>query len=145
MKKLIIALLFYIINFNSFAQKYTDKYIQEANTIAINWFKKINSKDYKTSYQMLANELKEKYTKEQWVFFMNELMIEFGGINTRNIQKKLFKSQIDGLEDGFYVLIEYKSDYSNTNNHFEFLILKQNDEMNWEILDYYYEFEETKH
>ena len=142
MKNRIILLIVFILNNNCYAQRYTDKYIKEANVAAEIWFDKINTKKFNASYEMLAIELKEKYNEERWSFFMNNLMIEFGEINSRKMQESLFKSKIDGLEDGFYVLIEYKSDYSNTEKHFEFLILKQNENMKWHVLDYYYEFEE---
>tara|TARA_B100000214_G_C23759366_1_gene531507 strand:+ start:123 stop:560 length:438 start_codon:yes stop_codon:yes gene_type:complete len=142
MKNRIILLIVFILNNNCYAQRYTDKYIKEANVAAEIWFDKINTQKFNASYEMLAIELKEKYNEERWSFFMNNLMIEFGEINSRKMQESLFKSKIDGLEDGFYVLIEYKSDYSNTEKHFEFLVLKQNDNMKWCVLDYYYEFEE---
>ena len=142
MKNRIILLIVFILNNNCYSQKYTDKYIKEANVAAEIWFDKINTKKFNASYEMLAIELKEKYNEERWSFFMNNLMIEFGEINSRKMHESLFKSKIDGLDDGFYVLIEYKSDYSNTEKHFEFLILKQNENMKWLVLDYYYEFEE---
>ena len=67
-------------------------------------------------------------------------MLEFGKLNSRTIISKNFTSSLEGLEDGFYVLLEFKSDYQKTKNHKEFIILKQNDQTNWMILDYNYEF-----
>ena len=48
------------------------------------------------------------------------------------------------MSDGFYVFVEYMSHYKNTKNHSEIILLKQNDQRKWKILDYYYEFEEGK-
>ena len=56
----------------------------------------------------------------------------------------LFQSQIEGMEDGFYVFIEYSSQYENTKEHTEYLLLKQNDKAKWEIFDYNYEFKSEK-
>ena len=44
------------------------------------------------------------------------------------------------MEDGFYVFINYKVYYENTLEHKEHILLKQNDKMKWEIVNYNYEF-----
>jgi len=44
------------------------------------------------------------------------------------------------MEDGFYVFIDYTSNYTNTTNHNEHILLKQNDKTKWKIVDYNYEF-----
>ena len=67
-------------------------------------------------------------------------MIEFGDLESRIATKKKFESKLEGMEDGFYVLIDYKSIYKNTINHIEHILLKQNDKSKWEIVDYNYEF-----
>ena len=52
-----------------------------------------------------------------------------------------FESKIEGLEDGFYVIIEYDVKYSKTRNHTESLLLKQSDNLEWQILNYDYAFQ----
>tara|TARA_B100001109_G_C18679346_1_gene387903 strand:- start:130 stop:567 length:438 start_codon:yes stop_codon:yes gene_type:complete len=141
MKKLYLIILFFVISlFSSYAQIYKEKYIKDASEIALNWLNDINDESYESAYNGLAIENKNQYPKEIWIKLINELMIEFGKLNSRSLISKNFKSSIEGVEDGFYVLLEFKSDYKKTKNHKEFIILKQNDQTNWVILDYNYEF-----
>tara|TARA_B100000900_G_scaffold322224_1_gene281567 strand:+ start:8034 stop:8471 length:438 start_codon:yes stop_codon:yes gene_type:complete len=141
MKKLYLIILFFVISlFSSYAQIYKEKYIKDASEIALSWLNDINDESYESAYNGLAIENKNQYPKEIWIKLINELMIEFGKLNSRSLISKNFKSSIEGVEDGFYVLLEFKSDYKKTKNHKEFIILKQNDQTNWVILDYNYEF-----
>ena len=144
MKKNIILFIIFLSYLNLPAQKYTAKYIKDDNALALEWLNNIDNTNYKLSYQMLDIKLKKKYSEENWINEMNRLMNEFGNIKDRELQETSFRSEIEDLEDGFYVIIEYLSDYKNTKNHSEFLIIKQNDNMQWKILDYYYEFENKK-
>lgn len=123
------------------AQKYSDQYIKEASKVADNWFNDINNNGYENAFLMLSSEVKAIYNQESWISLINQLMLEFGELENRIVLEKKFNSKIEGLEDGFYVLIDYKSNYSNTINHNEYILLKQNDKRKWEIVDYNYEFE----
>jgi len=141
MKKLIIMLISVISLSSASAQKYTDQYIKDASIVAESWLSDINDKQYKNAFLMLSNEVKVKYKQESWISLINELMLEFGGLESRKATEKKFQSEVEGLEDGFYVLIDYTSSYINTINHSEHILLKQNDKIKWEIVDYNYEFQ----
>jgi len=140
MKNVIIFLICISHSLHISSQIYTEKYINDANKIALDWLSKINHNNYESGYNLLSNETKNKFDKETWIKLISELMVEFGDLNSRIVTSKEFQSEIEGLEDGFYVFISYKSDYENTDKHQEFIILKQNDKAQWKILDYNYEF-----
>lgn len=139
MKKLIIIIIS-LLSFSANAQKYTNTYINDATKVALNWIKDVNSKEFNNAFNLLSKEVKERYQKETWIALMSDLMLEFGEIQDRTIIKKEFQSELEGLEDGFYVFIEYQSVYKNTTDHIEYILLKQNDKLQWQILDYNYEF-----
>ena len=141
MKKLIIMLISVISMYSASAQKYTDQYIKDASKVAESWLSDINGKQYYSAFQMLSSEAKAIYKQETWVSLINALMLEFGGLESRKATEKKFQSEVEGLEDGFYVLIDYTSSYTNTINHSEHILLKQNDKIKWEIVDYNYEFQ----
>ena len=67
-------------------------------------------------------------------------MIEFGKFQERKITSSIFQGSIEGLDDGFYVIIEYNSNYKNTINHEEYILVKQNDKLKWEIESFNYKF-----
>ncbi|MDC0204273.1 DUF4019 domain-containing protein [Flavobacteriales bacterium] len=144
MKKILILVIWILSCSTISAQKYTDQYIKDANKVALSWLSDINHNNYELSYNLLTTQLKDRYDKTTWINLISELMIEFGDINSRVVKDISFQSQIEGLEDGFYVSIEYNSNYKNTEKHIEYLILKQNDKSKWEIFDYNYQFESEK-
>ena len=140
MKKLIIMLISIISIYSARAQKYTDQYIKDASIVAGSWLSNINNNQYDNAFKMLSNEVKVKYKQKTWINLINELMLEFGELESRKTTEKKFQSEVEGMEDGFYVLIEYTSIYTNTIDHNEHILLKQNDKIKWEIVDYNYEF-----
>ena len=140
MKKLITIILSITLCQNIHAQNYTQKYIEEANKIGLEWWMEINTGDYEKAYQKLSENLKDYSTYISWSNQMKMLMNEIGHIQSRNVKKTYFQSEIEGLEDGFYVTIEYEVKYSNTMEHTESILLKQNDEFIWQITNFNYSF-----
>ena len=140
MKKLIIVLISIISMYSAAAQKYTDMYINDANKVALRWLNDVNHNQYEKAYQLLSKEGKAKYPQETWISQINELMLEFGGSESRTVTQRNFQSQMEGMEDGFYVVIEYDSQYEDTKDHTEHLLLKQNNKAKWEIANYNYQF-----
>ena len=43
-----------------------------------------------------------------------------------------------------FMTISYKVDYTNTKNHFEYLLIRQNDKSEWKIIDFQYEFHQIE-
>ena len=141
MKKLLIIFIG-LLSFNNIcAQKYTDTYIKDANKVAVDWWNQINTKKYVSSYDKLSDILKNSATVEEWTNQISILMDEFGNLESRVVTDIYFQSELEGLEDGFYVIIEYDVKYSKTRNHTEDLLLKQNDQLQWEIADFNYTFQ----
>lgn len=143
-KSLIYLILLLSIPYNSSAQKYTETYIKDANKIGLQWWSDVNSREYDKSYTKLSTLLKNRFTLENWTYQMSSLMNEFGSIKNRTITESYFQSELEGFEDGFYVIIEYDVVYSKTRNHTETLLLKQNDKFQWEIFDFTYTFQTLK-
>ena len=141
MKKIIITLTLVIIMHSVSAQKYTDIYINDANNVALSWLNNVNHNQYENAYTLLSKEVKATVEKKRWIALINELMLEFGKLEIRTVKQKHFQSQMEGMEDGFYVVIEYDSQYENTKDHTEHLLLKQNDKAKWEIANYNYAFQ----
>ena len=140
MKKLIIILISVISMYSASAQKYHDQYIKDASKVAESWFIYFSDKEYESAYKLLTLETQAKYIREEWISFMKELMLELGKLKERRITSSIFQANIEGLEDGFYVIIEYNSNYKNTINHEEYIIMKQSDKLKWEIESYNYKF-----
>lgn len=144
MKKILTLILYIITIQNINAQKYTKKYIKEANKIGLEWWGNVNNHEFEAAYNQLADEIKKQTSLKDWSKQMSRLMFEFGENEQRNVKETYFKSEIDGLNDGFYVIIQYSVMYSKTRNHTEGLLIKQSDKFIWEILEFDYSFQSLK-
>ena len=71
-------------------------------------------------------------------------MIEFGKFKSRELSSSKFENTIDGLGDGFYVFLEFKSLYQNINLCDEYVLLGQNDKLKWKILRYDFSYESNE-
>jgi hypothetical protein len=127
MRKLIIMLISVISMYSASAQKYTDQYIKDASKVAKNWLSDINNKKYDNAYYLLSKEVKAINKQDKWIGFINSEMNEFGDLKSREVTQIFFQSEIEGMEDGFYVVIDYDVNYELTEDHTEKMILKQND------------------
>ena len=70
MKKILTLILYIITIQNINAQKYTKKYIKEANKIGLEWWGNVNNHEFEAAYNQLADEIKKqkeekKQSKEQ--------------------------------------------------------------------------------
>ena len=141
MKKLFIIFILLFFSHYITAQKYTETYLKDANKVGLEWWNNVNTGQYKASYNMLSDILKNQATLDVWIYQMTMLMEEYGDFEKRSVNESYFHSKLDGFEDGFYVTVEYKVEYSKTKNHTEFLLLKQSDEFKWQVLDFNYTFQ----
>ena len=144
MKKIIILSIYLFVFSNISAQKYTKKYIKDANKIGLEWWNCINNENYEKSYNYLSDLLKEKFSLNLWENQISKLMEEVGDIISRDVVESYFLSEVEGHDDGFYVMISYTVKYSKTKNHIENLLLKQSDQFEWQIFDFDYEFQNLK-
>ena len=65
MKNITILLISMISFSNIAAQKYTKTYIKNANQVALEWLKDINNNNYEIAYEILSDEIKERYAKKK--------------------------------------------------------------------------------
>ena len=135
----LIVLLLFTTNIN--AQIFKEKYINDATKIANEWLDNVINKDYGKAYSNYSNEVKVNSDSTYWLQAIDQLMNEFGTFKKREIINQEFKSNIENLGDGFYVLIEYKSNYENINFCNEYILLGQNDKLKWKILRYDFSYE----
>ena len=139
--KNLLSIFIVLLSYNLSAQKYTKTYIKEANNIALEWLTQVNTGEYEKAYKNLGDVLISNTSLEDWISQISILMTEFGNLESRITTDTYFQSEVEGLGNGFYVIIEFDVKYSKTKKHTETLLLKQNDKLHWKILDFNYSFE----
>ena len=140
-KKSILFTLLLLLSCTINAQIFKDKYIKDAEKVANTWLDNINSNKYGEAYSNYSNEVKENSDSTYWLQAIDQLMKEFGPFEKREVISKEFKSNIENLGDGFYVFIEYKSNYKNIKECNEYILVGQNDKIKWKILRYDFSYE----
>ena len=139
--KIILLLVLIVQNLHSFSQGNTSKYVQEAHNVSEIWLNDMNEGNVAKCYNVLANEVKALYDSLSWCAYAIQINKEFGVKENRLLTNAEFHSTLSGMEDGFYVTVNYDAEYKNTSLFKEKIILKQNDQAIWKILDYSYEYQ----
>ena len=144
MKKIILLSLLSLFVHSVNAQIFKEKYIKDATKVANIWLEKINNKNYSEAYNQYSEKVKANSDSTYWLKAIDQLMIEFGKFKSRKLSSSKFENTIDGLGDGFYVFLEFKSLYQNINLCDEYVLLGQNDKLKWKILRYDFSYESNE-
>ena len=143
MKKTLITFIISILFVNSsFSQINTEFQLKEASKSALIWLNNLNSENYPQAYSGLSVQITTSFDSLDWISGVDQMMVSFGEFGERTEVSREFKISMEGLPDGYYAVFQYESNYKNTLQHSEQLILHQDDKKNWRILDYSYEFKD---
>ena len=151
MKKTLITFIISIFLMNSsFSQISTEFQLKEASKAAVTWFNNLNSEytnskgetcnNYPQAYAGLSVNITSRFDSLDWITGVDSLMVEIGEFEGRREVSREFKSSMEGFPDGYYAIFQYESNYKNTSQHSEQLILHQDDKRKWRILDWSWEF-----
>ncbi len=143
MRHTLIFFISILIFTTGYSQKKTETYIKEASKIAKSWLEDINNNKFSNAYSMLHQESIPKKNNDSimWCKYMNLEQEEFGGFKKRNITNAQFVSEIQDQESGnkisgFFVFLEYTAEYKNLKEITETVLLQQDDQAKWKILNY---------
>ena len=148
MKKTLITFIISIFLINSsFSQISTEFQLKEANKVAVTFFNNLHS-EYINSNGKSESLIPETYTLVSpeifdslpWISSLEHDMVEFGEFRGRIEVSREFNSSFEGQPNGYYAIFQYESSYKNTSEHFEQLILQQNDKRKWKIIGWNYMF-----
>ena len=149
MQKTLITFIISIFFINiSSAQISTEFQLKEASKCAIIWFNNLNIENYPQAYDGLSVHITSRFDSLDWMSGAEQMMVSFGEFEGRREVSREFKSSMEefpgmeGFPNGYYAIFQYESNYKNTLQHSEQLILHQDDKRRWRILDYSYEFKE---
>ena len=83
------------INLN--AQIFKDKYIKDATKVANIWLEQINNNNYSEAYNQYSEKVKANSDSTYWLKAIDQLMIEFGIFESRELSSSKFENTVDGL------------------------------------------------
>ncbi|MEE2953881.1 MAG: DUF4019 domain-containing protein [Bacteroidota bacterium] len=143
MKSIITFCISILISTIAYSQKKTETYIKEARKVAKSWLADVNNEKFANAYSLLHQESIPKKNNDSimWCKYMILEQVEFGEFKKRNITNAQFVPEIQDQESGnkisgFFVFLEYTTEYQNIKTITETILLQQNDQTKWEILNY---------
>ncbi|OUV69532.1 MAG: hypothetical protein CBC83_10210 [Flavobacteriales bacterium TMED123] len=142
MKRCFLLIIFFFSVFFSVAQKTQKQYMRDAEKIAVSWLERLNKKQYKDCWNMLAEKTQSQTSFHDWnAYFSKELMPELGDFISRKYYLAEIEKQIEGLPEGLYVTIRYQSEYANAESVDEIILLHHVENTQWKILSYFTEYQ----
>ena len=157
MKKTLITFIIsiFLMN-NSFSQISTEFQLKEASKAAVIWLNNLNSEytnskgescnNYPQAYTDLSIQITSRFDSLDWINGVDQMMVSFGEFVGRREVSREFKSSMEefpgteGFPNGYYAIFQYESNYKNTLQHSEQLILHQDDKRKWRIFAWNWEF-----
>ena len=136
-KTLIIFIISIFLMNNSFSQISTEFQLKEASKVTVIFFNNLHSENLPKTYTLVSSDIIDSLP---WVSSLEHDMVEFGEFGGRIEVSREFKSSLDGQPDGYYAIFEYATNYKNTSEHYEQLILQQNNKRKWKIISWSYMF-----
>ncbi len=139
-------------NFSSFSQMNFSLKLDDASKSSTLWLDNINNNKFSKAFESLSLNLKSIFDSLEWISGMNDVIKPFGELKNRVEYSREFISDWSKTEyemmyeypNGYYAIFKYHVYYEFTHNHTENLILHQDDNKRWRVLDYGYEYTEAK-
>ena len=132
MKKLIIiAILIPVFMFSQ--NKKTEKKIVQN---ALQWLTQLDNGQYFESWETSSIYLKKGIEQYRWASALKISREPFGDLLSRKVSIISYSTQVPGLPDGEYVIVEFEVSYENKNKAIEKTILAKEKEKTWMVAKY---------
>lgn len=113
-----------------------DEMTDSAVTAAKAWLSLVDAKEYKKSWQEAAPFFKDKVKEEQWSEMIASARKMFGMMKSRELISAEPKTSLPGAPDGEYVVIQFKTSFSNKIDSIETITPMKADEA-WRVSGYF--------
>ena len=96
-----------------------DEKTDSAVTAAKAWLALVDAEEYKKSWQEAAPFFKDKVKEVQWSEMVTAVRKPLGMMKSRELISAEHKSSLPGVPDGEYVVIQFKTSFSNKRDSVE--------------------------
>ena len=110
---------------------------EKAAAVAKSWLSLIDSGKYVKSWQEAAQYLKGAVAKEQWPGMIKPVRVPLGKVVSRKVKSKDYMTQVPGLPDGKYVVIQFETSFENKKSAIETVTPMLDKDGKWRVSGYY--------
>ena len=108
-----------------------------AQKAAQKWLGLVDSGQYDLSWDTAAALLKNAITKAQWHQTISGVRPPMGRLISRNLISATYTTALPGAPDGEYVVIQFRSSFSNKKSAIETVTPMKNPDGIWQVSGYY--------
>ncbi len=137
MKGLIsIVMLAFLLCSVAFAQDEAAKR-KAAEESAQSWLALVDNGDYGQSWEQASSFFKSKVSRDQWEKAMQQARAPLGKPINRTLMGSMYQTELPNAPKGEYVVIQYKTNFSNTGTAIETITPMLDKDGKWRVSGYY--------
>ncbi len=137
MKRLIsIAMFTLLLCAVGFAQDEAAKK-KEAQASAESWLALVDAGNYGQSWEQAASFFKGKVSKADWEKMVGSVRSQVGKSENRTLSSAQYMTTLPGAPDGQYVVIQYKSAFTNQPTTIETIVPMLDTDGKWRVSGYF--------
>lgn len=115
-----------------------DSRVELALEVAESWLELVDQGDYARSWEEAADYFRQAVEPEQWRKVMSSGRAPLGEVVSRQLLEAKFQSVLAGAPDGDYVVIRYKTTFSNKADALETVTPMLDPDGGWRVSGYYF-------
>jgi len=128
-----IALLVCVMAGYSFA----DSAEEDASKAAKSWLALVDAGEYSKSWAQSAELFKNAVTKKKWSQSLDAARKPLGDLVSRKVMSAQYATSLPGAPDGEYVVIQFKSSFSNKKAAVETVTPMKDSDGKWRVSGYF--------
>lgn len=111
--------------------------IEQAKAAARAWLAVADREDYIRTWQQAASVLRRSTSQYDWVTLAVDLRSPLGALKQRELQGASYATQLPGLPDGEYVILQYRSDFEHQDDATETVTPMRDSDGQWRVVSYF--------
>ena len=108
-----------------------------ARSAAEAWLDLVDAEKYGESWNEAASFFKSKISKNKWTEMVGSVHEPFGALKSRQFLGAKYTTELPGVPDGEYVVIQYQASYGNKKNAVETITPMKDGDGRWRVSGYF--------
>lgn len=110
---------------------------QAATVAAESWLKILDAGEYERTWTEAASIFKSAMTEEGWVAMVKPIRDPLGEVESRELIRAVYSTSLPNAPEGEYVVIQYKTDYTNKKDAVETITPMLDTDGQWRVSGYF--------
>jgi hypothetical protein len=112
-------------------------YKAQAVQAAQEWLATVDAGSYGESWQKAAGYFRNAVSNEQWQGMLSAVRAPLGAVQSRQVKSSIFKTQLPGVPDGEYVVVQFATSFANKQDAVETVTPMRDADGAWRVSGYY--------